>query len=124
VALIDDQYIKDRFPAWEKYCTIKDSTKTPEEVLDIVKADSEVEFLDYLDVDETTITDAEKLLLLKIVRYRSFLIRHGDTEFKNTPEIVKEYEATLEFLKGNQSEGQPAITAKARIFTDGGWFTE
>ena len=91
-------------------------------------AQAEIKLNEYVTVDETSLTDQLKLHLLNIVKYRGFVRKHGDTEFTEKPQIVKDYEDTikiLEELKGGErgmtargvtTSDAVTMTSKSRIF--------
>jgi hypothetical protein len=60
-------------------------------------------------------------LLVIIIRYRVFSIKHGDTKFENTPRIVADYkEAVARLGSGKVGPGHFNITsARDRIFDTG-----
>jgi len=128
--LMDSAAVKNKFELWQKYCTIPNSGKTPDQVLDDKILDADAEFLEYLTVDETTISDIEKRHYMAIVRYNCFRIKHGNQEFQQKPQIVRDYENTIKTLsdwKHQSSTGAnqdlPAISAKDRRFGKNQWFT-
>jgi hypothetical protein len=128
--IIQKADIKDRFPLWDEFCTVADSALTADEQLDQVIVDSEAELSRFITVDETTATDVHKLYYMSIIRYRCFILRHGDDEFKHPPQIVKDYSKALTELEklrqsdaaGNSNSGL-SVTAKDRLFGPGSWFT-
>lgn len=124
IKLITKSFVKDNLPNWETYCTRADGLKTAEEMLQIAIDRSEDEFLSYITVTETTIIDLQKAMLLKLVKYRCWNFLHGDTEFKNTPQIVKDYETIIERLKKGVVGKGVTMTAKDRMFDKGKWFTD
>lgn len=127
--IVDAAYIQANFEPWEKYCTIEGSGDTPEEVLDKKIALAESEFSEYVTVTAETITDQLTRHLLNLVKKHCFDIKHGDTEFEHKPQIVKDYEASLDWLKkyrirtaGIDGAASISITAKSRRFDH--WFNE
>lgn len=131
MALITLEDAKDKFEVWEDYCTIEGSAKTPDQILQEKIDDAEIELTEYLDVDETTVTDREIRHLVNIIRYNCFRVKHGDTDFDNKPQIVVDYENTIERLKEwqggdalGQSQDLPTMDAKTRRFAEGGWFKD
>jgi hypothetical protein len=131
MALIDITEVQEKFEVWEDYCTINGLDKTAEEVLQDKIDDGETELLEYLTVDEDTITAIHQRHLMNIIRYNCFRVKHGDTEFENKPQIVVDYERTIEALKQMKvsdelgaAQDLPQLKAKTRIFDEGGWFTD
>jgi hypothetical protein len=132
MALITPQHVKDRWPDWETYCSAHEDL-TPDEALDLAIEDAETEFQELLpDITEATITDALRRHLLHIVKKNAFDFLHGDTDFRRTPQIVQDYEDTLDTIERyragelplpdpDDSEGDRfRISAKERKFDE--WF--
>ena len=129
MALITPEFVKDNFEEWDIYCTVEGSSKTPDQILQIKIDRAEDEFLEYLNVDETTITAQQKRHLLNIVKKNCFDIRHGSTEFDQKPQIIKDYEATIKALeeyrlakRGIDGSASIKMNAKDREFDE--WFTD
>ena len=129
MALIEAQYIKDNFEPWEKFCTVSGSSFTPDEILTKKITLAEDEFLQYVSVTEATMTTILRRHLFNTVRKNVFDIRHGDTKFENRPQVLLDYDATIEWLEryragdaGIQDENSIRITAKTRRY--GSWFNE
>jgi len=99
MALIDIQYVKDNFEEWEEYCTVPNSAIDPEKTLSRKIALAEAELLEYVTVDQQTISDSLKKHLLNLIRYQCFLIKHGDTQFEYPPAIVKDYNKSISILE-------------------------
>jgi phage gp36-like protein len=138
MALITPQHVKDRWPDWETYCSAHEDL-TPDEALDLAIEDAETEFQELLpDITEDTITDALRRHLLHTVKKNAFDFLHGDTDFGRTPQIVQDYEDTLEtierYRRGELTlpvEDEPGdhddevrMTSKRRRFGRGDWFTD
>lgn len=133
MSLLTVAYVQQYFPLWEKYF-LDDEGNADENVLQDEIDLSEAELAEYLLVDEDTITDSIKRHVLNIIKYRGFNRLHGDIEFENKPQIVRDYEATIMKLTAfkNISESPAgtsvdggnivSITSKARRF--GEWFNE
>lgn len=129
--LITAEYVKERFPLWNKFFLDDDGIQS-EEVLEMEIELAEAELAEYVIVDEDTITDSVKRHLLNIVKYRGFMRLHGDEEFEKVPRIVKDYEMTILKLsafrdsKGSlegldiADTGAVVITSKSRVFDK--WF--
>lgn len=129
MALVDATFVKDKFELWEDYCTIPGSSKTADDVLNDKIEDAENEFLQYLSVTEADITGNQKRLLMNIIRYNCFRVKHGDTEFDHEPQIIQDYKSTIEYLKrisktdsAGAFQDLPSLSAKTRIFKQGDWF--
>lgn len=121
MAVIDQDFVKSMFPEWEKFCTIKDDTLTAEERLDNCIELAENEFAQYLpDVTADDLTNIQRRHLLNLVRKQCFDLRHGDSGFENKPQIIKDYEASIEWLSKLTAATAISITAKPRRF--GEWF--
>ncbi len=117
-------YVKARFPEWETFCTRKDGEKTADEMLQIAIDLASFEFCDALgSLTSDDMTDILRMHLLRMVKHRCFNFLHGDTGFKNKPQIVRDYETTRELLdKGLIRTGNVTFENKDRIFDD--WFTD
>lgn len=123
MAVIDKDFVKSMFPEWEKFCTIKDDTLTADERLDNCIELAENEFAQYLpDVTDDDLTDVQRRHLLNLVRKQCFDLRHGDSGFDNKPQIVKDYEASIEWLSRMVADTKISISAKVRRFD--GWFND
>jgi hypothetical protein len=99
MSLITNDFVKTYFPLWDSYF-LDDNQDASETVLTNEITQAESEFLSYVNVDSTNITDSLRLDLFNIVRYRGFCRRHGDAVFENSikPQIVKDYENTIKKL--------------------------
>jgi hypothetical protein len=129
--LITKKYVIEHFPKWEDFF-LDDSDEPNDEVLASEIKIAEAKLLEYVFVTADTITEALRVHLLNIVAYRGFILKHGDTEFENEPQIIKDYNATIAMLekyKAGESTVIPndiddsdnvAITAKERKFDR--WF--
>jgi hypothetical protein len=133
--LIDKTYVKTNFEQWGSYCV--DSEGLPDE--DILQKEMDlsiVKFSEYLTISDTEITEPLRLHLLNIVRKRCWQRNHGDTEFKELPQILKDYNETIKTLMGIKEGtisldpmtiGEPnntiIIKAKPRRYS-GFWFNE
>ena len=138
MSLMTNNYVKSHFVQYHDYFIDEDGVYD-ESILTDEIANSETILNEYVDVDETTITDQLKLHLLNIIRYRGFTRKHGDREFDNKPQIVRDYEASitvLEELKAGirtltarpvSNDDAVTMTSKPRKFgnADGSrnWFT-
>lgn len=134
MSLIDNAFVKGKFPLWNKYFLDDDTGEASETVLTDEISNSEAEYSRYLVVTSDDLTDAIKLDLLIIVKKRGFDRRHGDEEFEHRPTILKDYDALMERLKGLKagkesvtgldisSPNVVTMTAKTRRF--GSWFND
>jgi len=129
MSLITAAYVKENFEPWSSFCTVPTSSFTADEILDKKIALAEIEFSQYSDATADDITDELKRHLLNIVRKNCFDIRHGDTRFEHKPQILIDYESSIETLKiyGRRvaevdSSASIRITSKPRKF--GTWFNE
>ena len=109
MSLISDEYVKTYFPLWSNYF-LDDNQDASETVLSNEIIQAENEFLSYINVDSSSITDSLKLDLLNIVKYRGFSRRHGDTVFEPTtrPMIMIDYQNTIKKLASIKS-GELAV---------------
>jgi hypothetical protein len=129
MALITAQFVKDNFEAWQKFAAVEGSAHTPDEILQIKIDRAEEEFGEYLTVTNMTITAAQKRHLLNLCKKHLFDIKHGDTKFELPPQIVLDYNASIEWLRkyrvraaGIDGEKSISITAKTRRFDS--WFND
>ena len=129
MALISIDYVKQNFDLWEDYCTLEEGDDAPDAVLQRKMDRAEEEFLEYLNVDDTTITAQQKRHLLNIIRKNCFEIKNGDRPFEHKPQIIRDYEESLKALeqyrkriRGVGASGDIQITAKDREFDE--WFTD
>ena len=93
MSLITTEFVKTKFPQWEKYC------ETSEVVLQSEIDDAEAVFLFYVNVNAVSITNFLKLLLLILVKKECFDLLHGDKEFEHRPQILKDYDKALQTLQ-------------------------
>ena len=83
--------------------------------------DAEAEFQSYITV--TTMDNELTLHLLNIIKFNCFNFLHGDTEFDSKPNIVREYEMSIELLeKALVKTGNVKMAAKDRQFVE--WFSD
>jgi hypothetical protein len=132
LALITIYYVKDNFPLWASYC-LDDAGSPSEAVLQKEIDLSIVKFSEFVEVTDEGMTEPLRLHLLNIIMKRAWARKYGDTEFKEKPQILKDYEDTIKTLQ-SYKEGvsmEPAkagsslsvsITAKERRF--GSWFND
>lgn len=121
-------YIKKNFPQYDKYFLDEDSIYQ-DEILQTEVNNAKTELGTYVQIPET-FSDQIRLFLLTIVKYRGFNRLHGDTEFDNKPQIVKDYDNLIKLLTGVKAgdsltgaEGKPGdhvrIHARSRKFGEG-----
>lgn len=123
MALIDATFVKGKFPQWEKFCDDPDAGLTTDQMLQIAIDQAEAEYQEFVDIDDSTVTDAHRWLILKIVKYNAFQFKHGDQTFEHKPAIVKDYERLRDRLeKGLVTPGATDFETKDRIMDD--WFTD
>lgn len=119
--MINIEYVQKYFPLWNKF--VLDENGHPSQTILQDEIDlAAQEFTEYLERTPQTISDAEKIHLLNIVRYRAFNRLHGDTAFETKPQIVRDYEATVQALK--KMAAISLITANEKKFASGNWFNE
>lgn len=120
--LITSTYVKTHFPLWSRYC-IAANNQTADEILQGEIDMAQNDLLDYVAVDETTITDQFRLHLFNIIKYRLFGLKHGDTEFQADPQIVKDYKYTrdvlMQYKKGQLSVDAAPSTGPNRVTIKG-----
>lgn len=92
--------VKNRFPRWESYCTLKqsDTTADAEARLTLARDQAEGELLDYVDVEDADMTARLERHLMNIVRYNCFDLKFGSEDYDTKPTIVRRYEQTIETL--------------------------
>lgn len=139
MALIDKATVKLKFTRWESFArlTAAEDSADVEARVDNAIADGETKLLEYVTVTDETITDQLTLHLMCIIKKFLFDIKHGDTAWERTPQIVKDYNdciALLERYKDGEfavpdddpdddTPKEVRITAKARRF-GGKWFND
>jgi hypothetical protein len=96
--LITSQYIKDNFPQWQHYADFDTNADSPEDALTNQIGLAEDELAEYVTVSEKSMTDSLRRHLFHIVRYNLFLLQHADTEFERKPQIIKDYERSIQML--------------------------
>lgn len=128
MSLITKEYVKEGFPLWESYFINPSTGKADESVLQSEIDRAETILVEYLQADEDNITEQLKNHLLNIVKYLGFVLKHGDTEFKEKTQIVKDYEMTMQLLKDYKAGITPitpvplsdkrtiSVQAKERLF--------
>jgi hypothetical protein len=124
MALITPDYVKGKFPEWETLCTRKDALLTADQMLQNAIDMAETEYQEFLGtIDEDDITSTDLLHLLRIVKYNCHNFRHGDSEFKRTPQVVKDYEKTRKRLEAGLIRGDGVrITSVDKKFDE--WFND
>lgn len=129
MALITAQFVKDNFEAWTKFATVEGSAFTPDEILQAKIDRATEEFNEYLTVTDSTITTPQRRHLLNLVKKHLFDIKHGDTKFEQPPQIVRDYNASIDWLQkyrtrlaGIDGAASVSITAKPRRFSE--WFNQ
>jgi hypothetical protein len=117
--LLTPEYVKCNLPNWELYCGI--STEfSADELLQKAIDLAESEFLNFITVTSDDMTDPLRRHLFNIAAYNCFMYKHGDTEFKEKPQIIMRYLNTKKLLEGGLiSTGNISITAKDRLFDEG-----
>lgn len=111
MGLITNQELKDNFVQYQDYY-IDENGAYSETVLTNEIALAEAKLKEYVNVpDSAALTDPLKLHLISIAKYRGFVRKHGDIEFENPPQIVKDYEATIDALEKIKS-GERGIDAR------------
>lgn len=122
MSLINLAYAKTNFPKYDKFFLDSDgeySDTVLQNEIDLAEA----EYTNYKSVAADTITDAEKLEILIILKKRGFNRLHEDEQFEIKPQIIKEYEALIKSLSEiKKTSGSVSITAKTRRFDT--WFNE
>ena len=130
--LISLSYIKSHFPLWSQYCTNPDTGEPDDNILEGERDMAQVDLLDYVDVDENSITDQLRVHLFNLVKYRLFGLKQGDTEFSTDPQIVKDYKFSrdilLKYKKGElqlnpvPTTGYNKVTIKSKKRLFNKWF--
>jgi len=119
--MITVEYVQTHFPLWNKFI-LDDNGHPSQTILQEEINLASQEFTEYLERTAQTITSAEKIHLLNIVRYRAFNRLHGDTAFETKPQIVRDYENTVQALK--KKGGVTDVTSNEKKFASGKWFNE
>jgi len=124
MSLIATATVKARFPMWANYLTEIaeeiDGTSA-EDLLANCITEAEAEFQSFVNVtDEDDMDDGLDNHLLNIIKYRVFLMKHGDTEFDKDPAIAIDYERTRKAIEsGLVGTNNIRMTSKERIFDSG-----
>ncbi len=97
--LIDKSAVTTRFPEWQTYVQRSgESEQDAEDRLDLIIEDAEAKLQEYIDVGSETMSAPLRLHLLNVIRKRAFDVKHGNKDFDDLPQILKDYEHTLEML--------------------------
>ena len=116
-------YVEQNWPGWKKWCTHPDPDVvggTAAELL--LKAVTKACNLwnNFRDDEDADMTNPMKDHLLNLIKKFCFDYHHGDTEFKNPPQIIQDFLDVKEKLeKGLIGTGNVTVTAKDRIFDEG-----
>lgn len=120
--VMDIDNVKTRFPFWAQYLTSAADELdgvSADDLLVLIVGEAETKYQDYAELDDPP-TDSQVYHLMAIIRYRAFLMRHGDTKFDVKPPIIRDYEATLKLLESGMIGGNSIrMTAKDRIMDVG-----
>jgi len=130
MSLITADYVKENFEIWESLATRKPTELTSDETLEKKIALAEAEFSQYISASDPDELTAElHRHLFNIVKKYLFDIAHGDTVFEDRPQILLDYDNSIEALKlyGRrvaevESSASIMITSKSRRY--GTWFNE
>lgn len=126
--LISAKYVKSHFPLWDKYCIDPDTGDVSDNMLLNAIEMGHARFYSYVSSERTTMTEGLRADLLTIIKYIMFGYKHGDADFENKPQIVKDYDETIkrlaEYKSGDQKiepspvSTKPAarISSKKRLF--------
>ncbi len=101
--LVETVWVKNYFTAWNKYFLNADSTPD-ESVLEKEIEMASSELRQYIDVDPDNMDDILKYHLLVIIKKRGYDLEHKDEGNEFTPQVVKDYYATLSYLRKMASE--------------------
>jgi len=115
-------FIKENFPDWETYCTIEGSELTADDFLTQAINRAVEELSDYVTIADNTLSTSQKRHFLNIVRRNCFLYKHAATDFERKPQIIRDYEDTIEKLKLTGQSGDITMEAKTKRFDV--WFTD
>ena len=126
-------YIKKHYPKWDFYFKDRDTDVADADLLDDCIDLALAQINDYVVVEEDSITTTMKLHLLNIVKKMGFDLEHSAEDFDTKPSVIRDYEYTLDVLEKyktgmqapatSENSTQVDITAKPRLFTSDGWFT-
>lgn len=121
--LITTATAKEKFPLWEKYCVDPSGTLTNDEMLELAIDMAESEMQTFITVTSETLTNSLEMHLMNMVKYECFSYKHGDTQFEFNPAIVRQYEKTMNLLKGGLiGTGNITLQTKKRTFDS--WFND
>ncbi len=137
MSIIAIAVVKTRFPRWQIFVKLDSSEDeaTVDTRLQGIIDDADEEFAEYVVADSTTITGPLTLHLMNLIRKRCFDVKHGETAYETKPQIVRDYEASIEalgrYLTGllekplaagaTDSQLDVSVTSRAKKFGD--WFT-
>ncbi len=113
MSLLNITNFKTEFPLWEKF-VLDDNNITNEELLQLKLNQADAKLNQYIIVPEgTELPNWLRLHLYNIAAKFCFDVRHGDTEFEPKPQIIKEYEITIEALESFlDKNGMPQSLSK------------
>jgi hypothetical protein len=121
------EWVKNNFTIWGNFCDDNENK------LKTAMKNALLEINEYIEVTEDQLIDTRiGRHFLIITKKNCFNYKHGDTEFERDPQIVKDYNATIELLEDLSStrsineedtEDGTNITMKARSKLFDTWFT-
>ncbi len=100
--------LKADMPEWQKYAkiTAADTDQVVDARLQQRIDDAHVQLLEYLPgLTPGTITDPLRRHLRILTRKAVFDIKHGNAKFDTKPQIVRDYEQTIDMLEQYKSGG-------------------
>lgn len=134
MSLITANYVKKQFPQWEHYAQFASDPDTEITLSEQIQQ-GEIELADYTTVSESTITPAIRRHLFNMIRKNLFMLKHADTEFDHRPQVLKDYDKTIEMMTELRQGDRPSVsptpdsaqlglkvTAKKRRYTE--WFRD
>jgi len=129
MSLITADYVKENFEIWETLATRKPTELTSDEILANKIDLAEAEFSQYSSATVDDITSELHRHLFNLVKKHLFDIAHGDTVFEHRPQILLDYDNSIEALKlyGRrvaevESSASIIVTSKPRRFNT--WLNE
>ena len=135
MSLITSTAVKAKFTRWEVFCEPVEVGQTADDVLNAMIEEAETEILEYIPgLTDATITPQLTRHLMIIIRYRCFANLHGEADFENKPQMVRDYEASIKMLERyragefsvpddpNATEGDEHVKFSAKPRSMDQWF--
>lgn len=117
--IIDIDYVTKRMPSQYNYFWQDSNDNYSDKLLQLDIDDAHELLNSFIIIDDSSDIPSIKRHLFNIVRKMGFDRKHGDSSFETIPSIVKEYNATMEWLnnlkKGSSSVGAKSTTSSISV---------